>query len=132
MILVDTNIIIDLIHDVNPKMHTVFRNATTAFCGVVEAELLHGTRNDGEVSSIYALLDDMAYIDVACSDWKPIGFFLRTLREHGLTVPLADAIISYLAIKHDIEVWTRDRHFALIKGITPELRLFDIDATYDA
>lgn len=131
MILIDTNILIDCYHQSSPKMNSIFETADIALCGVVQAEFLHGTKTSAEVAWMRSLLEWMDYIDIQHSDWESIGFFLRTLREHGLAVPLADAIISYLAIGHDLEVWTRDRHFAQIQMIEPRLRLFTMETGND-
>lgn len=127
MIIVDTNVLIDFMRHPMRTDFLSIAGETIAYCGVVQAEFLHGTRSDAEVAWLRELLGDMEYIDLLSSDWEHIGLFLRTLREHGLSVPFTDAVIAYLAIKHDCEVWTSDRHFALIKEITPQLRLFDID-----
>lgn len=128
MILVDSNILIDWLRKSTPSVSSVLFGGSVAVCGIVEAELLRGTRNDTEVNKIRILLDDLDYIEVVHSDWEQIGFFLRTLREHGISVPFTDAVIAYLAIKHNIEVWTRDNHFPQIQAIVPSLRLFDISA----
>lgn len=124
MILVDTNILIDAYHLSSPEMSSVFQNNDIALCGVVQAEFLHGTKNDAEVIWMQGLLMWMEYIDISRSDWEGIGLFLRALREHGLSVPFTDAVIAYLAIKHDCKVWTNDRHFELIKNVMPHLVLF--------
>lgn len=60
--------------------------------------VLHGTRTDAEVAWIKALREVLHFVEASNSDWEHMGFFLRTLRKHGLAVPLGDAIIAYLAI----------------------------------
>lgn len=126
MILVDSNILIDFMQD---PLRDVFRSLARediAVCGVVQAELLHGTRSDAEVNRVHRILNRLQYVDITRDDWEGIGFFLRILRENGLSVPLADAIISYPAIKQGAQVWTRDKHFELIQKVQPALCLFCI------
>ena len=45
---------------------------------------------------------------------------------NGLAVPFQDAIIAYLAIKYNCEVWTNDKHFKLMQVVLPELKLFSV------
>lgn len=127
MIIADTNILIDYLrHTLIEDIHMLSDKGVVT-CGVVKAELLQGARNDAEVARIRTLLNDLGYIDIQYQDWEGIGFFLRTLRENGLSVPLADAIISYLAIKQGAQVWTRDKHFELIQKVQSALCLFCIE-----
>ena len=42
-------------------------------------------------------------------------------------MPFSDAMIATLAIKYDIPVWTGDKHFALIKNVLTDLRLFNVN-----
>lgn len=127
MIIADSNVLIDFLRHPTEEGFKMFIDEGVAVCGAVTAELLHGSRSDKEVRDIQELVSYLKYIDMARDDWEQLGFFLRKLRERGLAVPMADAIISYLAIKQDIEVWTRDGHFAKIQAIVPELRLFSIE-----
>ena len=45
------------------------------------------------------------------------------LKKSGVTVPFQDGIISYLAIKHNCKVWTKDCHFKVIQSVIPILDL---------
>ena len=38
---------------------------------------------------------------------------------------MADAIIVYLALREDAEIWTNDRYFTLMKAELPGMRLFE-------
>ncbi|WP_296690592.1 hypothetical protein [Treponema sp. UBA6852] len=46
------------------------------------------------------------------------------MKIYRLAVPFQDAMIAYLAIKHDCEVWTNDKHFRLMQVVLPSLILF--------
>jgi predicted nucleic acid-binding protein len=41
-----------------------------------------------------------------------------------VVVPFPDVVLATVAIANGIELWTRDKHFALIQGVLPALRLF--------
>ena len=45
--------------------------------------------------------------------------------DNGLVVPFQDAMVAYLAIKNNCEVWTNDKHFKLMQVVLPELKLFN-------
>ena len=39
------------------------------------------------------------------------------LRKNGLSVPFQDAVLAYLAIKHNCKILTKDKHFSMMKII---------------
>lgn len=49
---------------------------------------------------------------------------LTPLRAAGVTVPFPDVVIAALAIANDVELWTRDAQFITIRGVLPQLKLF--------
>lgn len=124
MILVDTNILIDFFNFPTKIVYDIFLNENIAICGAVQAELLHGAKSDTQVNEILKMFDGLQYIDIQKDDWNKVGLFLRVLRRNGLSVPLADAIIAYLALKNNCKIWTNDNHFKLIQFIMPNLKLF--------
>jgi predicted nucleic acid-binding protein len=70
------------------------------------------------------LLASFSHLAISDSLWDTVGDNLAALRLKGITVPLPDATIATLGIENNIEVWTRDPHFAAIQKILPQLRLF--------
>lgn len=125
MILVDTNILIDFFNSPNQPQIDIFLKNDVAVCGVVQAELIHGSKSDSQAEEIKLMLTGLEYLETQKSDWIEIGLFLLKLRRNGLAVPFPDAVIAYLGIKNNCEIWTRDNHFKLIKAIVPELKLFN-------
>ena len=124
MIIVDTNILIDFFNEPTTQYAKVFAEKDVCICGVVQAELLHGAKSDKQISQIKAMFTGLNYVAIEANDWIEIGLFLLRLRKGGLKVPFPDAVIAYLAVKLNGEVWTNDKHFSLIKEKVPELRLF--------
>lgn len=46
------------------------------------------------------------------------------LRTNGVTVPYQDVVIATVAIENDLELWTRDGQYTLIRNVLPGLKLF--------
>ncbi len=110
MILVDTNVIIDFWNKPNDESAKIFENNEIATCGVIKTELLRGSNSEEQFSQ---------------KDWISLSKQFIALKQNGLAVPFQDAMIAYLAIKHNCELWTNDKHFKLMQVVLPELKLFN-------
>ena len=128
MILADTNIIIDFWDKPNDESAKIFEDNEIATCGVIKTELLRGSNSEKQFSQIEEALNDFTYFSFSEKDWISLSKLFITLKKNGLAVPFQDAMIAYLAIKHDCEVWTNDKHFKLMQVVLPSLRLFRQDA----
>ncbi len=123
MVLFDTNVLIDFWRQPEKLLELEITPDKLALCGVVRAELLHGAK-DGEIDKMFAFFQGFNNLINDDYDWEGTGFVLRTLRSNGIYVPLADALIAFTAIKYDVPLWTRDKHFKFIQGYYPELKLY--------
>ena len=128
MILADTNVIIDFWDKPNDEYAKIFEDNEIATCGVIKTELLHGSSSEKQFSQIEEALCDFTYLSFSEKDWISLSKLFITLKKNGLAVPFQDAMIAYLAIKYNCEVWTNDKHFKLMQIVLPELRLFRQDA----
>jgi predicted nucleic acid-binding protein len=124
MILVDSNVLIAAIRTGDPKITALLRAHNAAACGVVRAELLHGVRSAADRRNTLALLGTLGHVPTPDAVWDAVGDNLYALRTNGVTVPFPDAILANLALVNDLELWTRDAHFALIQRVLPALKLF--------
>jgi len=127
MVLADTNIFIDFWNNPTKELIECFENEDIVICGVIKAELLHGAVSDTDFDNITTMLEVFEEKSFGFNDWQVLGNNLYKLRRKGLTVPFSDAMIATLAIKYDIPVWTGDKHFALIKNVLTDLRLFNVN-----
>mgnify|MGYP004663495579 FL=1 len=127
MILADTNVIIDFWDNPNDGYARIFEDNEIATCGVIKTELLRGSNSEKQFSQIEEALNDFTYFSFSEKDWISLSKLFITLKKNGLAVPFQDAMIAYLAIKHDCEVWTNDKHFKLMQVVLPSLRLFRPD-----
>lgn len=128
MILANTNVIIDFWDNPNDEYARIFEDNEIATCGVIKTELLRGSNSEKQFSQIEEALNDFTYFSFSEKDWISLSKLFITLKKNGLAVPFQDAMIAYLAIKHDCEVWTNDKHFKLMQVVLPSLRLFRQDA----
>ncbi len=96
-----------------------------ALCGAVRAELLHGARSDMETDDYLEAFKTFENLVSDDYDWDGCGMLLNTLRSNGIHVPLVDAMIAFVAMKYDVPLWTRDKHFNFIRGLYPELKLYE-------
>jgi predicted nucleic acid-binding protein len=124
MILVDTSVIIFCMRTGDAKVDKLLRTSPVAVCGITHAELLHGVRTPAERKKLFTFLAGIAHVMIPDTIWETVGDNLCILRSKGVTIPFPDAVIATVAILNDIELWTRDTHFGLVKSAIPKLKLF--------
>ena len=122
-ILVDTNILIDYLKNPTDNATKIFEQNEIATCGVIVTELLRGSKSSMESEKLKTALECFEYLDFEKADWIEIAELFIKLKKSGVTVPFQDGIISYLAIKHNCKVWTKDCHFKVIQSVIPILDL---------
>ena len=122
-----TNVIIDFWDKPTDRAAKIFEENEIATCGVIKTELLRGSSSEKQFSQMEEALGDFVYLPFPETDWTGLARQFVTLKHNGLAVPFQDAIIAYLAIKHNCEVWTNDRHFSLMQVALPKLKLFDAE-----
>ena len=125
MILIDTNVIVDIWKNKADDVIQIFEKETVCICGVVRSELLHGAYSEKNLEEISEKLNYINEVNITSDDWDEFGRFLYKLRTSGLTLPYPDAVIAYIAIKNELVLLTRDKHFKLIQGIDSRLKLYE-------
>lgn len=123
MILLDTNIVIDMINNQEDSHWALLQQDSFVLCGIVITELYRGIKNQKEAKAIELFVNSVDSLPLEEDDWKQIGLFIARLRDSGLIVPVQDAIISYLALKFNCSVCTNDKHFKLIRDVEEKLQL---------
>ena len=124
MILADTNIFIDFWNNPTEDLKNVFLKEDIAVCGVVRAELLHGAVSAKDFVNITTMLEAFDEFNLEIPDWQILGDNLYNLRRKGISIPFSDAIIATIALKHDIPIWTGDKHFLLIQSVLTGLNIY--------
>jgi predicted nucleic acid-binding protein len=124
VILADSSVVIDFLRTGDAKMRHIIVAESACVCGIIRAEVLHGTRDPAHRAKLVAGLSMLGQVPIPDFLWDDVGDNLAALRAAGVTVPFPDAVIATLAIANDIELWTRDNQFAMIQRVLPRLRLF--------
>jgi predicted nucleic acid-binding protein len=124
MILLDTSILVDYLRAPTQRVLNIMQQSGAAVCGVVRAEVLHGSRNAAHLDRLIHSLDSFHQIGTPEDIWDDLGRNLFLLRSRGVHVPLSDALIATLAIRNGLEVWAEDGHYPLMRTVFPRLRLF--------
>ena len=127
MILLDTNVVIDMINNSQDAHWELLNKEDVVVCGIVIAELYRGIKNAAEKNAVELFVNAVDELpldsDASGEDWKKIGMFIADLRKYGLSVPFQDAVIAYLAIKYKTTLCSNDRHFKLIQTVNEKLQL---------
>ena len=89
MILADSNILIDYYRNRESELAKKIDSLPVAICGVVKSEVLHGARTNQEIDNILASFTTFELLHTDEYDFEGIGFMLQTLRENGITLPMA-------------------------------------------
>jgi predicted nucleic acid-binding protein len=124
MILTDASVVIVYERVPTARLKKIIADAGAVVCGLTFAELFAGVRSAKDESKLQTALADFQSLSIADGVWEPSGRNQSQLSATGISVPLIDTVLATIAIESDIELWTYDSHFALIRGVLPALRLF--------
>ncbi len=118
-VLIDTSAWIDFFRGkqspVTDAVQLALQLGLARLCGPVKAELLQGVKTKKEKQQLGIMFDAVENLDTHEPDWEAAGNNLLTLRESGITLPLTDALIAVIAIRHKVQVLTLDQHFLHLK-----------------
>jgi len=120
MILLDTNIFIEIYRNNTDIAAVVDNIQDTAVCDVVCAELFYGARNKHELQEIATDIAELPALPILPQISKMAVNFVKTYcLSHKLE--LADALIAATAIYHNVELYTLNiKDFAFI----PNMKLY--------
>lgn len=119
-ILADTSIWIEFFRhksSVGGRLETLIAENSVWLCGVILFELLQGVRSGDEKRLILEALSDMKYLEMTQSHWKKAAELSASLKRKGVNLPQSDIFIASLAIDHDLQIFTLDKHFEQIPGV---------------
>ena len=128
ILLADTNVVIDFIKairrdEMNSPIVSLFAKHEVVLCGIVKAELLYGAYSNKNQRELLDFVSCYTSVDLVGSDWNVFGTQLYEYRTKGVTVPFTDAVIASISIRHNIPVWTDDKHFDMMQNVIPELQV---------
>ncbi len=85
-----------------------------ATCGLIELELLGGTRDEPEFDRLRSRLKGLHYLPTEPVDWTGAARLAYDLRRLGVTVPYTDALLAAVARRSGAIIVHADRDFDLI------------------
>ena len=97
--------------------------------GIVLAELLQGARTSEAMQTVESFIARTNFLETTGDVWRAAGLLSGSLRSKGLTVPLADILITTLSQRHGLSILTLDNHFRQMADHTP-LRLHPLPGDY--
>ncbi len=84
--------------------------------GMIEMEILTGTRTSKELAELRELLGGPTRIDTVETDWAAAAEMACGLRRAGYTVPSSDALIAHQARRLGAGIVHADRDFVALCG----------------
>lgn len=81
------------------------------------AEVLYGFRRREQADWAASRLRNLGWREVDWDDWREGAALGRRLAANGHRLALTDLVISAIALRHDLMVYTSDPHFDLIDGL---------------
>lgn len=85
--------------------------------GPVLAELLQGARSESDFSFFAERLGALAFLEADQATWIKAGELNYKLRARGRIIPMADLIVTALAIQHGIPVYTSAKDYQEVPGL---------------
>lgn len=119
-ILADTSIWIEFFRSaskIGTRLETCIVENSLWVCGIVILELIQGIRSEAEKTKILETLSSLRYAEMTKSMWQKSGELSAAVKKKGLNLPLSDIILATLAIEHNLQVFTIDKHFEEIPGV---------------
>jgi len=87
-------------------------------CGIVLFELMQGIKSEKEKAVITNSISNLPYIEMDLQLWEKAAVISSSLKKKGIILPVSDILIAAIALKHKLPVFTLDKHFESISGIT--------------
>jgi predicted nucleic acid-binding protein len=119
-VLVDTCIWIDFFRgdsDTGNILESLLQKDVVYTAGPILFELMQGIKSDREKANIISEVGGLHYREMTQALWLKAGELSSTLRSTGSLIPISDILIAVLAMEHNVQVFTVDKHFERIPGI---------------
>lgn len=126
MILLDTNVIIDLLNNEDDSRWDLLNQEDCVICGIVISELYSGIRSKKEEKAVELFVNSLDCLSVEEGDWQKIGQLISHFKKNGLSVPFQDAVLAYLSIKYGCKILTLDKHFPMMKVLEARIGLWEV------
>ena len=126
MILLDTNVVIDLLNNEDDSRWDLLNQEDCVICGIVISELYSGIRSKKEEKAVELFVNSLDCLSIEEGDWQKIGQLISNFKKNGLSVPFQDAVLAYLSIKYGCKILTSDKHFSMMKVLDDIIGLWEV------
>jgi predicted nucleic acid-binding protein len=103
---------------IKERIELVLIESDVATNGIIELELLGGTKSEREYNRLKSRLDALYYIEATKSLWDLSSKLAFDLRRKGVTAPYTDIFIAASALKEKAILLHADSHFDVIAEYT--------------
>ena len=130
LVLVDTSAWIDFFRDDSSPYGVVvdalLQEGLVCTIGLVKAEILPGARTKKEFNLLKEYFNALPFLADSADMWDKVISGQCKLKQKGINgIGIPDLIVAITAMAHDVEVFSRDRHFVSIHEIIG-LKLFEV------
>ena len=87
------------------------------WCPFVELKLWNGARGDRELSALRRTANTRVSLEIDGEVWALTCRNAHLCREHGISAPASDIIVTACARRHGVGLEHNDRHFELIDSV---------------
>jgi tRNA(fMet)-specific endonuclease VapC len=119
--LLDTNIVIALFDEDTNVIDNIQKAEIVYVPAIVIGELYYGaynsTKQKENIEKIIQFQNDASILDSDATTGNYYGQIKKELKDKGNPIPENDIWIAALAKQHDLELVTRDKHFAKIDNL---------------
>jgi predicted nucleic acid-binding protein len=125
LFLVDTSIWLEVLppgrnnQKIQERIDGLLSGDLVAITGMVRLELLGGARSQAEWERLNEFLSALHQLPITEEHWQEAARIGFQLRRQGITVPFTDLLIGAVALKADVVLFHRDRHFDFIASQIP-------------
>lgn len=119
-VIVDTSVLIAFFRGkekIADKVSTLLQDNRLMTTGLIIAELLQGMKDVKEEKNISDILAETSPLEITTDLCIKAGKVALSLRKKGINLPLTDVAIAALAIEHNLQIFTLDKHFEQIPGV---------------
>jgi predicted nucleic acid-binding protein len=103
---------------IKERVELILIESDVAINGIIELELLVGTKSEKEYDRLKNRLDGLYYIEATKALWDSSSKLAFDLRKKGVTIPYTDIFIAASAFQEDAILLHADYHFDTVAEYT--------------
>ena len=121
LVLPDSCIWIEALRDATSEeahqLVTLLDASRIVISGIIMTEVLQGVRKKTAFASVAAHLSSIPYVEIGKNEYIAASILGIELKAKGIILPPSDLLIASACLKHNIHIYTHDKHFNHIPGL---------------